>query len=220
MEREYFYKNLSLETLPGEEWDSAPGFDGYYEISSLGRVKSVFRMIVYIDGRIRYVRERILKQSINNKRTKEKSVPGYLGVLFSIEGKTYAREVHRLMGLAFLPKSDKPCCVHIDHDTLYNVVTNLKWATEEEKAQQAWDIGNQHSTNLGKFGGDSSSAKSIKMLDMNGEMLRIFTSRTEAADWLIKEGFAPEQNKANISSAIRRQAEGRTKFSYGHKWSN
>ncbi len=45
------YENLSIESLHNEEWRDVVGWEGFYQVSNLGRVKSLSRSIVYKDGR-------------------------------------------------------------------------------------------------------------------------------------------------------------------------
>ena len=53
------YLNTSLEDMDGEDWDDVVGYDGSYQVSNMGRVKSVHRLV-----RNQYVKEKILKQNI------------------------------------------------------------------------------------------------------------------------------------------------------------
>jgi len=215
-EVEYAFQNLSLVNMAGEIWESCINYDGLYEVSNFGRVKSIFRIIVRSDGREMKIQERILKQAISKKKNKSK----YLFVGLSKNGIIYTEEVHRLVGLSFKIKGIGENIIHINADKFDNRIINLKWATNNEKAKLSWDIGNNYSVNVGKFLGDSQSAKSILMLDMNGDKIKLFSCRKEAALWLIKNGFSKDQPLVNIMSAINRAANGVTKFSYGHKWSN
>jgi hypothetical protein len=61
------YKNLSLKDIPGEIWKDIEGFEGYYQVSNMGRVKSLEREVW--NGRGYYTkREKILSQSVDNKK--------------------------------------------------------------------------------------------------------------------------------------------------------
>ncbi len=210
------YQNLGLKDMDGEEWRSCYGYDGLYEVSNMGRVKSIYRTVNRKDGREMKIQARMLKQATGKKKKKCK----YLFVGLSNEGVHTTQEVHRLVGLAFLPPSNKSCIVHEDHNTIDNRSKNLKWATYEEKSQQARDIGYHVSSNTGNFGGNSFGAKKITMLDIKGDFKMNFNSRIEAASWLIENGLAPKQELQNIISSINKAAIGKYKMSYGHKWKN
>ena len=91
-----------------ETWKNIEGFDGY-QISSLGRVKSV-----------KFGKERILKPRKNNC--------GYLRVGLCEDGKQEWYLVHRLVANAFIPNSNNlPEVNHIDKDRTNNKVDNLEW---------------------------------------------------------------------------------------------
>ena len=108
-----------------EIWKSIKDYEGYYEVSSLGRVRSIERTIVKNDGRVTTYKERIIKPHKNNQ--------GYLMVSLYVGGKCKRFLVHRLVAEAFIPNPEnKPCVDHINTIRTKNEVTNLRWATYEE----------------------------------------------------------------------------------------
>lgn len=103
-----------------EIWKKVINFDNY-EVSNLGRVRSIDRYELYRD---KFHKGRILKQFLQN---------GYPKVSFSINGSTCQRFVHRLVAEAFIPNPDnKPQIDHIDTNRSNNCVDNLRWVTQEE----------------------------------------------------------------------------------------
>lgn len=115
------YQNLSLEDMPGEEWRDIPGWEGYYQISNLGRVKSVS----HTNFQGKTFKTRILRQTIGTK--------GYFRVRLYDKGKQCGFHVARLVALAFIGNPDgKPTIDHINGDKSDNRVENLKWATHHE----------------------------------------------------------------------------------------
>lgn len=111
-----------------EIWKPIPGYEGYYEVSNLGRVKSLGRY-VFRDLYKYYRKERIRSPYVNQ---------GYLSITLNKDKseKTYA--VHRLVALAFIPNPDnKPAINHIDGNKQNNCVTNLEWVTSAENSSHA-----------------------------------------------------------------------------------
>lgn len=97
-----------------EEWKDINGYEGLYQVSNLGRVKS-------FKGKS----ERILKPGLNAK--------GYLGVNLYKNSKPKNIRVHRLVARAFIPNQEnKPEVNHIDEDKTNNTVSNLEWTTGKE----------------------------------------------------------------------------------------
>ena len=102
-----------------EEWREVQGYEGLYEVSIFGRVKSVER----IDSSGHHRKEKILKP----KKTK----CGYLLVVLSKELKHKCFLVHILVAQAFIPNPDNlPVVNHINEIKTDNRVTNLEWCTQ------------------------------------------------------------------------------------------
>lgn len=124
-----------------EVWRDVKGYEGYYQVSNMGNVRSLGRVVVVKQGRYKAPRAmhwqpRILKQSF--------SVAGrnrggsYAGVRFRKDGTTRNFEVHRLVAVAFIPNPlNKPAVNHIDHNGLNNHATNLEWCTILENNMHA-----------------------------------------------------------------------------------
>lgn len=105
-----------------EFWRDIKGYEGLYQISNFGNVKSVER-IVKRGTNFKPVCERVLK-------TGDKD--GYKYVILSKNGKTKTGWVHRLVAQAFIPNPDKlPCINHKDENPSNNRVDNLEWCDRE-----------------------------------------------------------------------------------------
>lgn len=111
--------------LPNEVWNPVVGYEGLYEVSSMGKVKSVERVLS--DGRL--WEERILKP--------EKNKGGYLIVHLSKNGKRKVYTIHRLVALAFIPNDTpehKTQINHLNEVKTNNHYLNLSWVTPKENA--------------------------------------------------------------------------------------
>ena len=110
-----------------EIWKVIPGYSGYYEASTLGRIRSIERDVVsYSRNGTRYVKR--LKSVVLSQATTNKN--GYLvkTVLLSSNGKHKMFVVARLIALTFIPNPDNlPQVNHKDEDPTNNVWTNLEW---------------------------------------------------------------------------------------------
>ena len=109
-----------------EIWKDIEGWEGKYQVSNMGNVKSLERTVWNGRGYFK-TSERILKPG--------KDRDGYLIVQLSKEGKVKACKVHRLVSQAFIPNPDNlPQVNHIDENKENNHVDNLEWVTCRENA--------------------------------------------------------------------------------------
>lgn len=110
-----------------EIWKPIPGYEGYYEASNLGRIRSVERIV---RGRWGFSRRhsQILKQ--NNVHH------GYRQVRFSIDGIKSQPLVHRLIAMTFISNPQNlPQVNHKDGNTENNCPENLEWCTAAYNSQ-------------------------------------------------------------------------------------
>ncbi|MEH7116087.1 NUMOD4 motif-containing HNH endonuclease [Neobacillus vireti] len=109
-----------------EVWKDINGFEGYYQVSNIGRVRSVDR----IDSLNRLHKSRLTTIYDNGK--------GYKRVSLYKESNNYYRYVHRLVAEVFIDNPDNKTDVnHIDGDKSNNNYTNLSWVTKKENIQHA-----------------------------------------------------------------------------------
>ena len=105
-----------------EEWRSVTGYEGYYEVSNFGRVRSLDREVTMKNGVCRKTRGKILSLSRYN------SASNYRAVTLSVNGISKKESVHRLVALAFIPNPDNlPEINHKDENKQNNRVDNLEW---------------------------------------------------------------------------------------------
>jgi hypothetical protein len=107
-----------------EQWRAIPGFEGTYEVSDGGRVRSIDRVIVNTIGRRHALKGKILKP-FNNR--------GWFTVgLYRPEGARTLR-VHQAVLMAFVgPRPDGYVTRHLDGDKSNNSLENLVWGTQLE----------------------------------------------------------------------------------------
>ena len=118
-----------------EEWRDIPGYEGLYQVSNLGRVKSLERVIYFPANHRNKAYSRIQKERIVRPIT----MGGYLGFNVGNKKKMY---VHRAVALAFIPNTDNKSDVnHIDGDKHNNRLENLEWATRKENMRHAFSNG-------------------------------------------------------------------------------
>ena len=173
-----------------EVWRDIEGYEGLYQVSNQGRVKSLERKAKHWCGGERIQKERILKPG--NDRG------GYLLVTLCAGGKPKTLKVHRLVCQAFHENPDnKPQVNHINEDKADNRACNLEWTTAMENS----NFGTRNER-LGK-----AQSKPVAQCTKDGELVKTWPSLTEIGK---QTGFSI----GNISLA----ANGKHKQAYGFIW--
>ncbi|WP_010545222.1 NUMOD4 motif-containing HNH endonuclease [Sphingomonas elodea] len=123
-----------------EIWRPVPGWEGYYEASSEGRVRSLDREVRFRNSRGTEVR-RVLKGRVL-KPHKNEGRGGYLSINLSVDGVINHREVHTLVCAAFHgPRPGGMQAAHRDGNPSNCRSDNLRWATPSENALDRVDHG-------------------------------------------------------------------------------
>jgi len=108
-----------------EQWKPVYGYEGIYEVSSHGRVRSVDRTVTYSGGRVRRLKGKVRRTPLNQD--------GYQVVKLCIHGKCQTRYVHSLVAESFIgarPEGMEVC--HSDGNKTNNHVANLRFGTSSD----------------------------------------------------------------------------------------
>lgn len=117
-----------------EVWKDILGYEGCYQISNIGNIKSLKRTVLYSKVGLKNIKERILKKRIQNS--------GYLIVDLRLLNKVKTFTIHRIVAEYFVPNlNNKPCVNHIDGNKLNNNYYNLEWNTYSENNNHAINTG-------------------------------------------------------------------------------
>jgi hypothetical protein len=158
--------------MENEIWKDVPGYAGIYQVSNLGRVKSLQRVIS---------RENGWKQTINERFLKQANLNGYkiVGLRKKDFHKTYL--VHVLIAKSFIENPHKKQFVdHIDTNRRNNNVSNLRWVTRLEN--------NNNPITLSKLKLSARVISKPVLHLKNGVIVKEYNSINEAAKI---NGFSP-----------------------------
>ena len=141
---------------PLEIWKDIEGFEGKYQVSNMGEVKS------FCDNK-----PKILKPKYNH---------GYAHVSLSMGKKVYMKKIHRLVAEAFIPNPEnKPHVNHIYGIKSFNAAHGLEWVTMKENMA--------HAIKMGLFvipkalkGKDNNRSKAVKQLTIDGNEIAEYES--------------------------------------------
>lgn len=121
------YKNLSLKNLPNEIWKDIPSYEGFYQASNYGRIKSLDRTVPYMG--------KYLKKEKGIIRALSQDPNGYWLVSLTKNKITKIFRAHRLVLYAFVGESDL-FTDHINENKWDNRLENLCYVTPRENSQR------------------------------------------------------------------------------------
>lgn len=125
------WQNTKLIDLPQEKWKYINGYEGIFQVSTYGRVKSLKRLIIKKNGQRIELNEKILHQSDNGK--------GYKTVILTNESKSKHYYVHRLVAECYIGEIDGKEINHKDKNKSNNVVSNLEICTKKYNLAYSYD---------------------------------------------------------------------------------
>lgn len=148
-----------------EIWRDIKDYEGLYQVSNLGRVKSLDHYVKHPKGSLRLIKERILKLCLHKT--------GYLRVCLSKNNiKTYY-SVHRLVAEAFKPNTHNyPTVDHINRIRTDNRVENLRWAP--------WELQQQNADNKDRESVKKSLSKPVEQYTLDMVFVAVYPSAAEA----------------------------------------
>lgn len=161
-----------------EVWKDIAGYEGLYQVSNYGRIKSLPKTVVIYNGAITTRKEKILKQGTRAK---------YYKFVFLSDGKEAKHfGVHRLVAQAFLPNPNNlPEVNHKDENPANNAVWNLEWCDRE-------------------YNINYSKARAVVMCDTDGNEIEKFDSIKKASE----KTKIHKNSISNVLSGIAKTAGG------------
>jgi len=177
--------------MNNEKWKDIEGYEGYYQVSNYGNVKSLERIKRGKGNAKIKLNEKLLVQRLD--------YCGYLVVHLCKEGKVKTFKVHRLVAQAFISNPfNKETVNHIDELKTNNNVENLEWMTFLENIR----YGKLRSKKISK-----AKSRPILQFDVNENYVKRYCSATEAS----------EINKIPLSNIVE-CAGGKHKHAGGYIW--
>lgn len=141
-----------------EIWKDIPDFEGYYQVSNLGRVRSVDRYVKGRNNGIVLRKGKLLSPKTSNK--------GYLETTLMKEGKYYFKRVHQLVASTFLPNPNSYKSInHINEIKTDNRVSNLEWCSDRYNVEEY-----------------TKRRTTVYQYSFNGKLIKVWHSITRAAE--------------------------------------
>ena len=192
------HKTFKGEKLYREVWRDVVGYEGLYEVSNLGRVRSLDKEII-ITG----VQKRPVKGIKKGKIfTPSQNPQGYYYTTLHKNKKTKTVRVHRLVAQAFIPNPEnKPYIDHINTIKTDNRVQNLRWATQKENCNNK--LTRKHISEA-KIGKKYSEERKMNMREKSPFKIRVMCVETGIIyKSAMEAGRQTGISQGNISSACR-----------------
>ncbi len=149
-----------------EIWRDVVGYEGLYQVSNLGQVKS---MNYNHTGRARIL-------------SKKHGSSDYLFVSLSKDKRVKNKYIHVMVAESFIPNSGLPCVNHIDGNKLNNRADNLEWVTYSQNTRHAIKLGLRADSNMrGVIGVANKNSRSVCQYTKAGELVKVWPCVSDAA---------------------------------------
>lgn len=146
----------------GEIWKDIPGYNGIYQASNVGNVRSIDRLITTKSGFVKPLKGKIMKGGLYPN--------GYCLVVLQFNGKSITTSKHILVAKAFIENPENKRCVnHKNSIRIDNRVENLEWVTHSENTK--------HGILCGRIKLNGSERKNAKLTDADIVFIRSSTMR-------------------------------------------
>ena len=206
-----------------EIWKDIQGYEGFYQISNLGNVKSLERVIDKGNGILQHRKERIM-----NKR---ESVDGYYVAKLNVNKKSKSIAIHILVARHFIDNPNNyPEVNHKDCNRKNNQVDNLEWCTHQQNVEYSKQLGHyktksgcdnpnykndtlkikyKNNPTLAKINNSrprEQNGRCVKIRMINNDVIKDFNFIGEAAEYLIVNGYTNgnvNSIRSNIINAIK-----------------
>jgi hypothetical protein len=158
------HKKSNLSEISGEIWTPIKDYEGLYEVSNFGRVKSL---------------PRVGNQYTEAIKKHQLSTPGYPCVMLSKDGEFNVRTIHRLVAVAYIPNPLN--LKYVNHKNGIKTdfsIDNLEWSTKRDDILHAIRTGLRVSKKMG----ENHQAKRISCFDEYGDLVKEYGCAREAAE--------------------------------------
>lgn len=178
-----------------EIWKDIHGYEGLYQVSNLGRVKSLPRTVVTCNGFPRHCKGYVLAQT--------KSPKGYMLVALQKNSTSTTTSVHRLVAQLFIANPNNfPCVNHKDENKQNNIAENLEWCS--------YKYNSNYGTRTERY--IKSKSRKVVKLSKTGDKICVYDSAICAAKSIANK------NLHSQAGHIRDVCNGVYETSGGYKW--
>jgi len=183
-----------------EIWKDVKGYEGLYQVSNLGNIKSLSRITIGKKYGVHKLKEKIMKPQKCGKYYQIHLRKNNNGKMFYI---------HRLVGQAFIENSKKLLDInHIDGNTENNNLSNLEWCNRSYNIKHSYEVLKRKASLKGLIEYREKQKKKINQYDLQGNFIRTWNCISDAEKFL------------NIKSIgkICECCKNKRKSAFGYKW--
>jgi len=178
-----------------EIWKDIKGYEGYYQISNMGNVKSLEHTVTKSNGVVQIRKERIM-----NKR---ESTDGYYIAKLNMNNHSKSIAIHRLVAQHFIPNPDNlPEVNHIDTNRKNNRVDNLEWCTHKDNVRYSADKGHYRNN---KFGSNNGRARRVSLYNSDHQLIDSFDYIGDCARYMIDNQMCKQDYSTSYINNLRSQ---------------